>query len=330
MMERVPVTRAAHVIEFCDLFRSAGTPVEVQLRRNKLPEYLEENPDAFVNNILATSFVGRTAAFEGIDDVGWLAVRQFSESRLSSEINRAVSSEPTVFGRLKRFMQLSALEDSHLRMEVIANRSMVCVTSEMDIPEDTPGMSASNWTQVAVVLEVIRSVVGPKWAPSKITFKTDFAPCWDAQQAFGNTRIETGAENTALYFPREVLSKAVSQTNRTQPVLGTSSTIQSDLDWIMTLLRPYLTSKVPCLADAAEILGLSARTFQRRLRSFDTSYRELADRMRFETAVDRLLSSDQPVIEIAAGLGFDDQANFGRMFRRYAGVSPTAYRDNHA
>ena len=330
MMERVPVTRAAHVIEFCELFRKIGTPVEARLRRNKLPEYLEENPDAFVNNILATGFVGRTAEAEGIEDVGWLAVRDFSEGQLSAEINTAIASEPTVFGRLKRLMQLSALEDSHLQMGMTAVGQTVCVKSDMDIPADTPGMSASNWAQLAVVLEVIRSVMGQEWTPSRITFRTKFAPCWDAKQAFGNTRITTGAAHTAMYFPRETLLRRDRVDSRQQPVSGLLTLPHDELDWIKNLLRPYLTRKVPCVADAAEILGLSVRTLQRRLNSFDTSYRELTDRLRFEMAADRLAFCDAPIIEIAAVLGFDDQANFGRMFRRYAGVSPSAYRKHCA
>lgn len=39
-----------------------------------------------------------------------------------------------------------------------------------------------------------------------------------------------------------------------------------------------------------------------------------------------LFQSDRTVAQIAAELGFDDQSNFGKLFRKYAGVSPAAFR----
>ena len=49
-------------------------------------------------------------------------------------------------------------------------------------------------------------------------------------------------------------------------------------------------------------------------------------RMRMSRARERLLSGDEPVKRIAAGLGFPDQYHFSRRFKQIVGLSPEMFR----
>jgi AraC-like DNA-binding protein len=73
-------------------------------------------------------------------------------------------------------------------------------------------------------------------------------------------------------------------------------------------------------------MDTSERTLTRRLAAHGLNYRALIDDMRFKTARDRLRSTDEPITDIAASVGFDDPAHFTRMFRRMGGISPTRFR----
>ena len=58
-----------------------------------------------------------------------------------------------------------------------------------------------------------------------------------------------------------------------------------------------------------------------------TSYGEVVDRVRFDTARRLLDQSDVHIADIASAVGFTDQRNFARMFRRISGLSPREYRN---
>lgn len=76
----------------------------------------------------------------------------------------------------------------------------------------------------------------------------------------------------------------------------------------------------------ARALGTSERTMQRRLRQAGTSFRDVVDEVRRETALAQLGRRDATVTDIAFMLGFSDLSAFSRAFRRWTGASPSEYR----
>jgi len=76
----------------------------------------------------------------------------------------------------------------------------------------------------------------------------------------------------------------------------------------------------------AEIAETSPRTLRRWLAKEGTSWRGILNRIRFEAARNRMLEPTLPLAEIAAELGYADQAHFTRAFRRWTGESPSGYR----
>ena len=79
-----------------------------------------------------------------------------------------------------------------------------------------------------------------------------------------------------------------------------------------------------------DVLGMSARTTQRRLREEGTSYAELLETVRRELAMRYLEREEKTAGEIAALLGYGDTSAFHRAFRKWSGTSPRAYRAKHA
>ncbi|MBZ2188433.1 AraC family transcriptional regulator [Alcanivorax sp. JB21] len=78
-----------------------------------------------------------------------------------------------------------------------------------------------------------------------------------------------------------------------------------------------------CVADAMHI---SVRTLRRHLARANTTYKALSDVLRHELAVDLLRDRTRSVEDIASELGYSDPSNFGRAFRRWAGMSPRQFR----
>lgn len=82
----------------------------------------------------------------------------------------------------------------------------------------------------------------------------------------------------------------------------------------------------PTLVDIAHALALSRRTLVRRLESEGNRYQDLLDEARNELACWYLRQSSRSLSEIAERIGFSDQGNFSRGFRRWQGLTPSEYR----
>ena len=77
----------------------------------------------------------------------------------------------------------------------------------------------------------------------------------------------------------------------------------------------------------AKALHMSRRTLQRKLAEAKLSYQKLVDDTRRELAQSFLQDPQMSVSEVTFLLGFSGQSAFTRAFKRWTGVSPTAYRE---
>lgn len=73
-------------------------------------------------------------------------------------------------------------------------------------------------------------------------------------------------------------------------------------------------------------LKVSPRTLKRRLAEQGTSYSDLLDTLRQERAALLLEDPELSVQEIADRVGYSDNANFTRAFKRWTGLTPQAFR----
>jgi AraC-like DNA-binding protein len=73
-------------------------------------------------------------------------------------------------------------------------------------------------------------------------------------------------------------------------------------------------------------LGISARSLQRRLKAYGTSYAEIREAMRRDLARAYLRDRTLSITEIAFLLGFEDSSAFARAFRRWTSLSPSEFR----
>ena len=76
----------------------------------------------------------------------------------------------------------------------------------------------------------------------------------------------------------------------------------------------------------AQRLYRSRSTLQRQLGAEGTSYRRILESTRKSLAEKYLLSNDYSQAEIAFMLGFTDQSNFARAFKRWTGMSPGEFQ----
>jgi len=82
----------------------------------------------------------------------------------------------------------------------------------------------------------------------------------------------------------------------------------------------------PTIEQIAFKFNTTARTLRRHLKGYRTNYSEIVDQVRHELSQSYLTDNLLSVAQIAILLGYKDQANFSRRFKKWQGLTPTAYR----
>lgn len=91
-------------------------------------------------------------------------------------------------------------------------------------------------------------------------------------------------------------------------------------------LEQALGSGAVDLPALAATFGIHARTLQRRLEAEHTSYAEILDAVRRDTALRHLVDSDLPLARVAAAVGLAEQSALTRCCLRWFGATPSAVR----
>lgn len=99
------------------------------------------------------------------------------------------------------------------------------------------------------------------------------------------------------------------------------------VDAVKEVVNLDLSSRMSATVAAKEFY-ISPRTFVRRLSSVGLSYKNIADDVRREHAIQFLESTDLKVSEIAQRLGYANSSNFSKAFKSWMGVPPKEYREN--
>ncbi|MGM0767821.1 MAG: AraC family transcriptional regulator [Pseudomonadota bacterium] len=95
---------------------------------------------------------------------------------------------------------------------------------------------------------------------------------------------------------------------------------------VLRLLESIREGRLPDLESVARQMQVSSRTLRRQLSAEGVRYQSLLEQVRHRRALDLLRRGQLSIDEIADGLGYSDPSNFGRAFRKWEGVSPTAWR----
>jgi len=96
---------------------------------------------------------------------------------------------------------------------------------------------------------------------------------------------------------------------------------------VVFILRKMLISGDVSIKRISESLGMSQRTFQRRLKDRELVYQDILESTRKDLAIEYLKDSDRYVNEIAFLVGYNDIRYFFRAFRHWTGMSPGQYRE---
>lgn len=151
-------------------------------------------------------------------------------------------------------------------------------------------------------------------------------------------RVHFERRRNALLFPVEWLDYPVrfsdsevaqvsrAQCEQTLNQLSRDQGLRPRVRRIITTSHPF----PPRLGQVAQSLFMSERTLKRHLQGEGATYQEVVDEVRLERAEKLLTTTRLSLGQISDALGYADAANFTRAFKRWTGVSPSAFRRESA
>jgi len=320
-----PLLRMGHPMAFTAFLRHIGAPADRYLRSAKLPALCNE-PDMFVPLERAWSFFDAAARYED-PALGWLVGAHAGDHNLNAKLLRKLESAPTLYVALQRLVQLASAEASHIQVGIQERRAYVLFYTRYAGMQALPGYHSSQVYQIGVILGLVRHFLGQYWSPDEIGVEHSIAPSVLKSQ-FPGTRILAQQPMGYIAIPRTCLHETARQT-AARPDASGDPVLSKNFDYIETLrvlLRTYLPDGYPSTQFAAALMNVSERTLARRLAVHGLTYGQLIDELRFSEAKKLLVNPGMRIDEIAQAVGFEDQSNFTRMFRRISGLTPGGFR----
>lgn len=148
------------------------------------------------------------------------------------------------------------------------------------------------------------------------------------------TPIHFGQKDNSLFFAAKYLDMPVVQTEQeleqflstpSMHLMTNHSSDRSLVSKIRELIKRDVGGQFPEFEAIAKTLHLTTATLRRRLRAEGSSYQQLKDDIRRDTAIHHLSRGTLSMEQVAESVGFSEPTSFFRAFKRWTGVTPRAY-----
>ena len=187
------------------------------------------------------------------------------------------------------------------------------------------------------MLKLIRSTTDGHFSPLRINLARSDSGRLDAYVETFSAPVSFNSDENAMYLDPAELTKPLPGRNA-ELARASERIVERYLQGldparvageVQQLLLRLLPSGRASQEEVARQIFRSVSTLQRQLQSEGTSFRELRERTRRTLAERYLRDPEHSLGEIAFLLGFSDQSNFSRAFRRWTGMSPREFRKRH-
>ncbi len=274
----------------------------------------------------------RLAAAQSGDPLFGLRVGQHVRPGIFHALGLGIVSSTSVLAALRRLERYSGVVSTNGRF-VLIQRAGLASLEARHMEHSVALVPEYVDATVVALCRVLQLCAGPAATPLEVRLpdRRNAAPAAYREALGCATRF--GAEHVAIVYDAGIAAR---------PVLSGNSELAAEADkiahrYLEGLLPESTAARVRALLlkampsgeidqeEVARVLHQSPSTLQRRLREEGTSYQQLLDATRRELAIDYLREGQHSLADITFLVGFSDQSNFTRAFRRWTGRTPRDY-----
>lgn len=323
--------RVGPLVSITSLLREHGQDPEPILVRCGLDPALLSDPE----NTISFEALGRLAAecgrATGVPHFG-LLVGQRSGIETLGPLNDLARNAPDVGSALVSILRHLPVHDRASIPTLHTDNGLATLIYAAYLPA-AEGFDHICDGSIALICNIIRFLCGADWTPSEVVFSHSRPADLTPYRRFFRAPLRFDMEHTAVVFPRHWLQRRLPDSDA---ILHHSlearlaAMLPRGNDDVVDELRRTLGTELGLgnfsVERVAQLLSLHRRTLHRRLKDQGTTFRILADELRFEYAKQLLRYTKLPVIDIATALDYAHASAFTRAFRRWSGTTPAAWR----
>ncbi len=187
----------------------------------------------------------------------------------------------------------------------------------------------------STLVSQVRKLSKGNYVPTSVSFQHNQTHLLSVYEDFFNCPVLLNQPENQLIYDRHIIDKPLpggivevhmqakqilEHQIRESPL---QKGIGKQITRAMTNQKELLNESIETVAG---YLHMSSRTLQRRIAEEGLTLVELKDNLKFKLAKCALKDKDQNIEEISEDLGFSDRHSFTRAFKRWSGMTPTAFR----
>lgn len=313
------------------LLREFGVSPGMLLKRFNIGEEHFRQPD----NTISFETVGRIfhacAQATACAHFGLLVGQRGDASTLGAT-GFLLRNAPDVLTALSEAIKNSDLQDRGATPFLEVSDDAALIGYEIFRPE-IEGASQIADAALAIIWNVLWGLCGPAWLPVEVHLRRDVPADTSAYQRFFKAPLRFNAVHNAIIFAPDWLAKPIQLADpiMRQHFLRHLQEMRqySNQDFrgkafqaLLLLLRSQRCTR----EELAKYFAMHPRTLNRRLLAAGTSFRELHNEARHQTACQLLCDTGSNIEIIGMMLGYSDGAAFSRAFAKWEGTSPAKWR----
>ena len=329
-MNNIPMVPALLFKAVTSALDNLGFSSERVVEKAGLPLWQYHESHALVPGSHFYSLIGQAAEGLGVEELGYLVASHTPIIALES-FGQQIDQSLTIYEAVRTMCRLYAQMSSIDRFWSVEDGEGLWFLRKRVQATDRAGRQQVELGALHYMIQTVRLGAGPQWAPEKICLEAKSFSAMNRLSDFGSAAIYDRQGVSGFLIPRSVLARSISaERSPTLPLkaskLFSESPGSAFLQSLRQVVRSYLFFGHPPIEEIADATGMGVRALQRRLAKDGLTFKQVVDQARFQQAADFLLDPHIKLIDVAHELGYSDQANFTRAFRRWAGISPSEYR----
>ncbi len=243
-------------------------------------------------------------------------------------------SSTTLLDALERLVRFYHIVTDVEKLKLQEHADHYCLRQEL-VDNTAVVIDQDYDTFFAAIYVMCQAICGEPYQFSYLNMKRPAPDCMDKMEQFFAVPIHFFNEYNEIWFKKESITDSLPTANaklaRENDQIMHQYLSKLDKENIVMQVKTHLIDKLSSGTineqEMANLLHMSLRTLQRKLKDSDSNYKEILDETRRHLAVEFVREAKTPMIEITFLLGYSEQANFTRAFKRWTGQSPSEFRN---